>query len=387
MPEIPPSKQNWFWTGFLLAFFLPLALASFSPAIFFIWLPVLGGASFIAYKIIFKTWPLFKTPVPGLVQLICFLIALMASSALWSVNPEASFERSLKASALIVTGFALLGVGQRCPTHVWRECAFLLPLLVWVIGFAALLNIHFGASDSLIETNSAVFTMALPLALYLSWKSRSVLLFTAILLLAMAMFILVPSQICQLVLLGILIAAFGSLSFLEKITRRTAFFVIAFLIFMMPWIAPTLFDFLATRMGHSTFALQVGNWDFLARKIIENPLIGFGMDSTRHMAFDTDTLYIHDNHIKQPHNLGLQFWIEFGVFGAAWVITFLSYLYVCLRQLSLARRRLAFLTFLSVIMFLMASWSIWTSWLLAFIFYLTALCVLAAKTSNDPLNS
>lgn len=403
MPDINPTReQNWFWTSFIFVLFLPLMGSLLSPQTFYLFVPVIGVFYFLVHKVIFRTWPFFKAPLPGLIQLISFLIALMAASALWSVNPEASFERSLKISGLIVASFALLGVAQSCPSAIWRKYATLFPFAIFALGFIMSFNIYLdgalNASDvqpDSFNKNVSIFVMILPIALYLSWKSRSILSFCALLLLTLTVFTLTSSQACQLAILIILIGAFGCLSFLEKITLRAAFLGISFLIVMMPWISPTLFDLLAAKVGgqksgllaEAATASRLEIWDFLSRRILENPLTGFGLDATAYMKFDTQQLYFHDNHISHPHNLGLQIWIEFGLMGIAWAIAFLGYLYACLMKMDSRSRRLSFLTFCAVTVFLLGSWSVWASWLMAFSFYLATLCVLAAKTNNDPLNS
>jgi len=246
-----------------------------------------------------------------------------------------------------------------------------------------------------LNKNSSVFLMSLPVALYLAWKSRSVLFFGMLIFLTLAMFLLTYSQACQLSILVILLGGFGCLSFLEKLTMRTAFLGLSFLLMMLPWIAPTLFDLLAAKLGSddkglmaaASVSLRLENWDFLSRRILENPLNGFGIDSTRYMKFDTEQLYFHNDSIMHPHNMVLQVWIEFGVLGVAWTLAFFGYFYALLSKLSPRSRRLSFLTFCAIMVFLLVSWSMWSSWLIAFSMYLAALCVLAAKTSSAPSNS
>lgn len=350
-------------------------------------------------------------PVRGLLPLFASLFVLMALSSVWSVNSEASFERALKVSGLMIASFSLLAVAQSCPPLIFKKYSVIFPGAVIMVGLITSLDIYFGMPlydfingpfygdqlrPDLVNKNSSVFVMAFPVALYLSLKSRSILLFVLLLLLGIAIFFLTYSQACQLSLLVIFLASFGCLFFLEKLTIRTAFAGIAAVIIVLPWIAPTLFDLLATRvsgeqgtsvLADASAALRLENWDFLARRILENPLTGFGLDSTRYMTFDTEQLYFKNNSIMHPHNMGLQLWIEFGIFGVAWALAFLAYLYVFFMRLPANIRRLSFITLCGVTVFLLVSWSIWASWLLALIFYLATLCVLAAKTSNDLSNS
>ncbi len=401
--------KNWFWTVFLILLIFPLIGSAISPLPFAVFVPVTGLVFFVLHRLIFQSWPFLHVPVRGLLPLIVALCALMAISSIWSVNANASFERALKVSGLMLASFSLIGVAQACPTENIKRYGVWFPIAVIIVGLATSLDIYLGMplyalvnqSDGsglrpdLINKNSSVFVMAFPVALYLSLKNRSVILFSVLLALGVAISFLTRSQACQLSILVIILSAFGCLFFLEKLTMRTAFLGIAVLIIVLPWAAPTLFDLLAAKIGaqekgllaDASAALRLENWDFLSRRILENPLTGFGLDSTRYMIFDTEQLYFKNNSIMHPHNIGLQLWIEFGVLGVSWALACLTYLYLLFMKFPANIRRLSFVTMCGITVFLLVSWSIWASWLLALIFYLIALCVLAAKTSNAPSNS
>lgn len=401
--------QTLFWTTFIFALFVPFAFSVFSPLPFSLFVPLIGVGFFIAHRIFFSNWPFIQTPLPGLSQLITVLVALMLCSALWSIKPEATFERALKVGGLLISSFALVAVAQKCPPVIWRKYKLLFPFTAFLVGGITCFDIFSGMPiynsinhksleelrPDFLNKNASVFVMSLPVALYLAWKSRSIIFFIIVLMLGIATFLLTYSQACQLSILVMALAAFGCLSFLEKITIRTAFISLSFLLLMLPWIAPTLFDLLAVKidavqtgvMADASAALRLENWDFLSRRILENPLSGFGMDTTRYMIFDTEQLYFHNNSIMHPHNIVLQMWIEFGIFGILWTLAFFAYFYAFLMKLKPQSRRLAFLTFCGIMVFMLVSWSIWASWLMAFSFYLATLCVLAAKTSNVPANS
>lgn len=401
--------QNIFWLCFIIGLFLPLAGSVFSPLPFAVFVPAIGVSFFIGHKIAFGNWPWLQTPLPGLSQLVFVLISLMLISSFWSVTPHATFERAYKVGGLLLGSFSLISVAQHCPPAIWKKYCQLIPLATFLIGLVTCIDIYLSLPlysalnhvpmeelrPDLLNKNASVFVMALPVSLYIAWKGRSILEISALLFLMALTFILTYSQACQLSILIIILAAFGSLSFLEKITMRAAFISLSFLLITLPWIAPTLFDLLAAKigaeqegiLGKASAALRLENWDFLSRRILENPLNGFGMDTTRSMKFDTEMLYFKNDSIMHPHNIVLQLWIEFGVFGVIWMLTFFAYFYALLTKMTPRSRRLAFLTFCGVMVFLLVSWSIWASWLVALYMYLAAICVLAAKTSNDPLNS
>ncbi len=401
------DRQNIFWTAFLLLLFVPLAGSALSPLPFGFFAPATGVVFFLLHKALFGTWPSLNVPQKGLLPLVGALFALMFLSYFWSFNPHASLGRAEKVSALILACFALLAVARTCPPALWQKYSLLFPFAVFILGAVNVFEVYFDMpiyravnperldpTPDLINKNYSVFVLALPVALYLAWKGRSILFFLALLVLGVLILFLTSSQACQLALIVILVAGFGCFSFLEKITMRTAFVGLVILFLMMPWVAPTAFDLLATKvadnkglLGQASMAMRLENWDFLSRRIMENPWTGFGMDTTRYMKFDTQQLYFHGDSIMHPHNAALQMWIEFGILGASWAVAFLVYFYAFLKHLTPSARRLSFLTFCAVMVFMLVSWSIWASWLLAFTLYLAALCILAAKTSTAPSNS
>ena len=396
-----------YWPAFFLFLFVPLFGSAVFPLLFGSIVPLTGVIFYLGHGAIFKTWPVIKTPFKGLLPLALSLIALMAASYFWSVNPDASIERTMKLAGLILACFGVVAVAQACPDEQWQKYKLFFPLGVFIIGAVCAVEFAFDmplyrfingdtvdVRPDLMNKNVAVFVMALPVAFYLSWKSRSILFFCGLVTLMGLLMVLTRSQAAQLGLLIMLIASFGCLSFLETLTIRTAFMGLAFLFIMMPWISPTLFDLLAAKvsgddglLAAASTALRLENWDFLARRIMENPLTGFGLDSTRYMVFDTEQLYFHNDHIMHPHNAPLQMWIEFGVLGCIWALAFLGFFYAMLTRLPSLGRRLGFIVFVTIMVFLLVAWSLWASWLVGLILYLAALTVLAAKTSNGLSNS
>lgn len=401
------SLSRFYWPAFFFFLFLPLFGSAVFPLLFGSLIPLTGLLFYLGHRAVFKTWPVIETPLKGLLPLVLSLFALMAASYFWSVNPDASIERTLKVAGLITACFGVVAVAQSCPEDQWQKYKLYFPLGVFIIGAYCAVEFAFDmplyrlingdtedVRPDLMNKNVAVFAMAVPIALYLSWKSRSILFFCGLVALMGLLMVLTRSQAAQLGLLIMLIASFGCLSFLETLTIRTAFLGLAFLFMMMPWVSPTLFDLLAAKvsgdeglLAAASTALRLENWDFLSRRIMENPLTGFGLDSTRYMVFDTEQLYFHNNQIMHPHNAPLQMWIEFGMLGCLWALVFLAFFYVMLTRLPPLGRRLGFIVFVTIMVFLLVAWSIWASWLVGLILYLAALTVLATKTSNDPSNS
>lgn len=96
-------------------------------------------------------------------------------------------------------------------------------------------------------------------------------------------------------------------------------------IFAAPFIAVELYArvaaMIASAHGNTIFAQASGPqrleiWGFIGQHILQSPLYGYGMEATRHIAFDAPRLFWDSNSVLHPHNFALQLWIEYGVFGA-----------------------------------------------------------------------
>jgi O-antigen ligase len=167
---------------------------------------------------------------------------------------------------------------------------------------------------------------------------------------------------------------------------RLALSGLAFVILFMPWIAPVAFDAFAeplsqkgTLAHQANMSMRLENWDFLSRRIMDNPWTGFGLDTTRAMVFDTDQKYFHGNTIIHPHNIALQIWIEFGLIGAVSALAFLVFLYTRLTSVTLTDRIMPFALLGGVSAFLLVAWSSWASWLDALILLIAGLLILVIK--------
>ena len=394
----------YFWSAFLITMLLPLGISAVAPLVFAIFVPLAGVPFFFLHKFLFGTWPLLKPRIPGLLPLFVVLGALMLASAAWSVTPEASFERAQKIIGLMIGCFACVAVASHCPRDIWQRFCLIFPFVALCASAVTMFDIYAGLPIlSALHTNyqheirpdawnknTSVFVMGLPIFFYLSMKGRSVLLTGALIAMTALVFVTTTSQASQLSMIVLVLALIGCVFFLEKLTIRAAFLILAFIALMLPFIAPTAFDLIASHvaekdslMDKASMALRLENYDFLSRRILENPWTGFGMDSTRAMKFDTQELYFKNDSIMHPHNVALQMWIEFGLFGVAWTLVFLGFLYVLFMRMNPAARRLSFLLFCGITVYLLVSWSIWASWLVALIFYLVALCRLATGTSTD----
>ncbi len=123
-------------------------------------------------------------------------------------------------------------------------------------------------------------------------------------------------------------------------------------------------------------------WDFVSRKILESPWIGFGVDTTRSIEFQGRMVYYPNSFVLHPHNIALQIWIEFGALGISLAGCLLLFLYYHLRKLSFHEQLLPVVIFSGLMVVMLVSWSIWASWLIGLILLLVGFCRL-----DNPMQS
>ncbi len=389
------------WTGFIVTLSSLFAIGVFFPLPFGILPPLLGLGFLVAARLKTGAWPKLDWP---LYAWLAALTALAAASSLWSVTPDDSLERAIKVGLLLLFSLPLIDLARACPQDILLRWRMLAPAVI-CFGAAYCLTelqfdfpIHrlFGQEKpenviwgSVLNKNVSIFIMALPAVLLLCHKAGTYTTSAVLLLLAGLIAMTTQSQAAQIALIVIPLAWAG-VFILPATGIPIAFACAGLLIILMPWLSPIAFDMFAAEMNvEGSFAhkasasMRLENWDFISRKIMENPLTGFGMDATRSITdFQSEKIYFATSTIMHPHNISLQFWIEFGVPGIILLLGFLAFLLRRIMALPRPARRTPFVMFCGIMSFLMVSWSVWASWLLGLIVCLVALTVLAARTSN-----
>ncbi len=375
----------------------PLAL-SFSPAL-------LGLVGTTLFYISEKRIPKIDHNI-----LLCILIlsGILIASSFWSVSPSISLSRGLKVSALFLLSCPLLFLCHELPDkslHILKKwCA--IPLLVSAVIIYIELRFSYPIyrflaqipDDTLIspaELNKhvSVLTLLAPFGIIFSIRARFITFPLLLAVLTGLVLSATEDNAAQLSMI-IMILSVPCLMIMPKAAPRIAFGSIAFILLFMPWISPVAFDAFAEPLAHkNTFAQQANmsmrleNWDFLSRRIAENPWTGFGVDTTRTMTFDTDQKYFRGNTILHPHNVVLQLWIECGLIGVMYALGVLAFLYHRLTSLSLPTRIMPFAILGGLMVFLLVSWSCWASWLDGFIVLVAGLLILAIRPKAVQLTS
>ncbi len=279
-------------------------------------------------------------PFRPFLLLLSGTLLFAAASTLWAVAPDMALEKPLETLAIFLPG--LFGYAA-LRTLIAREeglgdkiLAVLFPLtlvacalmVIEIYGgmpikkfLRPILDTHKPRLSNLNRGVIALLLIQLPLAalLWQKHRRRALVLLGAAAVMAAG----TQSQSAQMaVLLGL------AFFFLFPVNKPRAFRMFAALLVILtlaaPFIAPPLFKktvaladsyhFLSEK-AYAPPRLEI--WDFVARRALEKPLYGHGVEATRAITdFDTAQLYHKSGTVLHPHNFALQLWIELGVTGA-----------------------------------------------------------------------
>lgn len=128
-------------------------------------------------------------------------------------------------------------------------------------------------------------------------------------------------------------------------------------------------------------------WDFAAKKSLERPVLGWGMNASRVIPGGGEKFVVYDARIgdgklKQlyndsllplhPHNQAIQIWLELGGVGAVIVALFGGIFLLRLASLAPAETTL-FGLIVSYLIFALSSFGVWQNWWVATLFLAAAL--------------
>lgn len=329
---------------------------------------------------------LFKSHISLLVLMA--IPALAVASSLWSVETMTSIMRAVKIGTLIISYVPLFMFLNNLPEKTVEVVKknFALPLIVLAGLIAIELNFNFPighficGKDTPIsrwELNKQVSELLLltPLAIFFSLENKKP--FQAGLLAVLVLFALyaTASQAAQLAVV-VMALVFAGMRLLPKLSLPVFFVLCAILLFGMPWIAVPLYEIVAPESAANHFLKEASAnarlevWYFVAAKIMENPWIGHGIDTTRSILFNGPMVYYKSPSVLHPHNVALQLWIEFGILGPLLGTLVLFFMYRYLKKISKEQQILSLIILSGTLIFLSVSWSIWSSWLVGLVMLL-----------------
>ena len=288
---------------------LPLAgllaprLLGFAPAI-------IGILSLPVLRIAVGSWPAFNK---AYLTIVAVTVSFAALSSFWAIDSSFALERSVKI-ALVFVGGAGLFAALRAPQlswPCWFSLAFPLSVLLAIgliitelITHGLLHNTLRGQEAAMNNENVSMLNRAVVFLTLLSLPALAILpddhgprfknaARALFLLLMMSMLALTDSQSAQL---AIIVAALFGFAFPYR--RPKAWIALGALlitgILSGPWVVQFLYETLASQVKNmpwlsSAYAAdRLEIWDFIARKALENPLFGFGIEGINYDA-DVDT--------------------------------------------------------------------------------------------------
>ncbi len=380
----------------IIAVLAPRALG-FLPA-------VLGLVGFLAYRPVFGQKLAWSRSVFGWFS---GLVLLAGVSALWAVDPPFSIERTWKIAVLFLGGglllsfdFSLLkGLFQKFFPAIFVLAAALCAYELYFDGVIYRMLHAWPVFDE--RLNLAVYNRSVSFLILCFWPTLSLLesrvaapkqkMFFIGLVFSLVLIILAKteSQSAQLAFLA------GGLFYYGFPVRRVwawQGFVALLLaaLWSLPWLMPFLFNALPDKIGgiewlrHSYASERLEIWDFISRRIQENPFYGFGIESTRAIQdFDTAQMFHKGHTILHPHNFALQIWIEFGVLGIAMFSAFFIKLVNYFKAKPAPVSRLFLATFVSILSIASTGYGFWQSWWLGGLFLVAAFCLIAEQAYKE----
>jgi O-antigen ligase len=399
------------------AVFLLLPFALYAPAQITALVVIIAGLAWTLSWI--EGRPLWPTADRALAGVLVVLLVWGGVSALWSIDPQTSLERVPRLFGIFLAGLVLLAAVRdlRSTERRFLEYALLAGVLAGIVllaiematdlaVFRALRTVFGGGAppDDLKVFNRAATVLALLLwpALASLWKRRPRVM-TPVLLIVVVVILSGLKSFAAIVALGLALpfAALAGTWLRPGLLGAALIIVTAFL--ATPLLSPALVSDEGIRAPLSALPSSLRHrahiWSFVAERIAERPLFGWGLDSSRAIPGGHGLLLLSPDPPSpstatnggaemeslrverlplHPHNAVLQIWLELGAVGAAIALAFMLLALERLRRLALsphfrwkAGLCIGFLVTALTIAF--ASYGVWQTWWLASLWLVGAL--------------
>lgn len=369
-----------------------------------------------------RRWP----PIPSLpAVLLVLLLGWGAVSALWNVSAAETLTAVAKLAALAAGGMGLVaiaaGMGAADRTRLRRAVAIGSGLAIALLASEELTHGFLSQAlrdwfddqpvDSLAFLNMAVCVgglMIWPAVIALAEGRGRPL---AVLLLGgLAVIVGTLDSMAAQVALGAGVAVFVAAFYRARAVfrgLRVAVFGLMLFAPALPHLLPTP-ETIMRDMPRLSFSIahRVAIWQFAAERIVEKPLTGWGLESSRHFQeryatpfpetyrksiapdqlVDATVAYFSSQILPlHPHNGFLQIWLELGAVGALVFLGFLLWLLTRTEHLAVSRGSRAGLAalFASGLVVFLTAFSAWQSWWQGALWLIAALAVAAARRVGE----
>lgn len=386
------------------AFAAACLLAPFSaPAL----APIIAAGGLGAGFVLWRRRALMASPPGSVVKLLLLIWLLLPLSALWGLSARATLVAFQGLGAVLLGGLLLIWLA-----FAYTGAAARHPARLCLMAYAALLLI------ALLEyqSNGAIYAF---LTGYLhpsagNWQLSSLNRTTVIASLALwPMLLLIRKCGFGLIALAAAVLVVGWLAFSStQLTARPAFLlglgvalatliagriaahalaasaalatVILPLLALGP-LAPSRLEPLFNGL-HFSVLHRLHVWQFTAQRILEKPLLGWGLDAAQRIP-GGDATFSGDAKLmpSHPHNGILHVWLELGAVGALLLLAMQILIWRALASKAIsreARAAAAGLYACAMTYFLMA-FGVWQNWWMATLLLVAALMVFAERAKFD----
>ncbi len=324
-----------------------------------------------------KSWPQFNRN-----HLLFFgaFILFGALSGLWGLVPGNAFKQALILSGVVFAGLVLLDAGQNITAG---EREYIGKILVISAIFALTLLIFEYLSNGLLaktlrnadETNSlsvyrrsaaALALLLWPLLLTVNQKLPRIGKGLVFVCGTLAIYVLDNQTASGSIIIGgmsYLVFRFSPVKLLKLLGV-----VVVLGILIAPVLPRTLLHPDSIQSGHlSSLKHRYIIWGFTAEKIIEKPILGWGLNSARSIPGGSKNVIpgTHGQALPlHPHNGILQIWLELGFVGAIFLATFVYYLVSGIRKPMITRSDKSVLAsgLVAGLVIFCSSFGIWQAW-------------------------
>lgn len=347
------------------------------------------------------------------------ILGLCAMSAFWAIDPSFALERAGKIALILFGGYCLFILAHTMPIEMARR---ILRLFLFVfIGICTFCLFE-------LFTQNTIYYLLRPDKLFLgdnlSNMNRGVVVITAFFFvtligfnqithsapqkwgrrIALVVMIVIVfqshSQAAQVGFMGAIIC-YAALLVLPNTVQAIKMFgfvcavLMSVVLLAMPWIVQAMFATLPPLMEDSAWLTTGASaparmeiWDFIARRILESPIWGHGIEAARMTTdFETQKLYHPSNEILHPHNFMLQIWLEFGAIGAVLGCVLLNFILFVIFKCDLRAIKVYLPSYVLILIIAVLTYGLWQSWWLGLFTFILAMCVICVRAQKPQIEA
>lgn len=238
--------------------------------------------------------------------------------------------------------------------------------------------------ESFLNRSKTILSILLPLAISVSWRRYGRAAASTIGAACLAVFVVGESLASAAGLVVAAAAAVIAVALGSRFGPRLSAVVIVAMFMVAPFVAqlPVLADLAQRHDITVSIYHRAAIWGFVAERIAEHPIAGWGMEASRNIPNAHNTLREFTELLPlHPHNAPLQYWLELGAIGAILAAALVAA--IALRTGGLLARRVVVMpTFLTALFVACISYGIWQGWWYSSLWLVAMLTVIVGRGSE-----